>query len=79
MRTASTKIAALSVLGVLPGSKIEPNSINLVDIPNTKCECPGEAETEIETEGKRKNKRVLVIQPIPSQLFPTCFGARCTT
>ena len=30
IRTASIKIAALSVLGALPGSKMEPNSINLL-------------------------------------------------
>lgn len=34
IRTASLRIAALSVLGGLPGSKIEPNSKNLKIIPN---------------------------------------------
>jgi hypothetical protein len=70
MRTASTKIAALSVLGVLPGSKIEPNSKNLVDIPNTECESLGEAHRETETKRDAREYESTCHLAYPFATFP---------
>lgn len=38
----------------------------------------GEEQAKRDTERGRKQKTVLVVQPIPPQLLPTCLGATCT-
>lgn len=73
-RTASTRIADLSVLGGLPGSRSAPNSMNLISrsILAIKDEINGEVFMKWVV-------RSLVIQPISSQFLSASFGTCWST
>jgi len=88
IRTASTRIAALSVFVGLPGSKMEPNSTNLtMSIILGIRYVP---QIHIDIKAKEENRKtggswnfevesILVIELISSQFLPTCLGARSST
>lgn len=75
IRTASPNITAFSILGSLPGSRIELNSRNLKIMQRQHNK-----ERRREGRGRRKleNKRMPAIQSIPPHFLSACFWIRYT-